>query len=128
MLRILGLFDFFSIFSNIPTIFASIGLILATSSFISGLQLVRAASLAERKIHRFNGLTTFTLYISLAVLAFAYNGVRFWPLIGWVSGLCLFLLKIWIVRRKRRVYKYVSWMGATLILVWLFLVYIHIPV
>src|SRR5574337_843968 len=116
MLRILALFDFFSIFSNIPTIFASIGLILATFSFISGLQLVRAASLAERKIHRFNGFTTFTLYIALAVLAFAYNGVRFWPLIGWVSGLGLFLLKIWIVRRKRRVYKYVSWMGATLIL------------
>ncbi|MDO8426767.1 MAG: hypothetical protein Q7T24_04565 [Deltaproteobacteria bacterium] len=128
MLQILSLFDFFSIFSNIPTILASIGLILATSSFISGLQLVRAASVMERKIHRFNGFTNLTLYIALASLAFAHNGVHFWPFIGWISGLSLFLLKITIVRQRRRAYKYVSWVGGTLILMWLFLVYIHIPV
>ncbi|MBI5642277.1 MAG: hypothetical protein HY954_02255 [Deltaproteobacteria bacterium] len=125
MSRILNILN---VFSNISIIFASAGLVLATSSFISGLQLVKAANISERKIHRFNGFTTLCLFVILAVMSFIRTGIGFWSLIGWISGLCVFLLKIWIVRKRRRAFKYVSWLGATLILIWLFLVYIHIPV
>lgn len=117
------------VFSTASIVLASFGLILATSSFISGLQLVKAASIVERKIHRFNGFTALALYVILAVLAFWYEGFGFLRLLGWGSGLGVFLLKILIVRsRKRRAFKYLSWLGGTLILVWLYMVYIHIPV
>lgn len=117
------------VFSTASIVLASFGLILATSSFISGLQLVKAASVVERKIHRFNGFTALTIYVILAILAFWYEGFGFLRLLGWSSGLCVFLLKILIVRsKKRRAFKYLSWLGGTLILVWLYMVYIHIPV
>ncbi|MBI5453813.1 MAG: hypothetical protein HY956_04215 [Deltaproteobacteria bacterium] len=117
------------VFSTASIVLASFGLILATSSFISGLQLVKSASIVERKIHRFNGFTALTIYVILAILAFWYEGFGFLRLLGWVSGLCVFLLKILIVRsKKRRAFKYLSWLGGTLILVWLYMVYIHIPV
>ena len=117
------------VFSTASIVLASFGLILATSSFISGLQLVKSASMVERKIHRFNGFTALTIYVILAILAFWYEGFGFLRLLGWSSGLCVFLLKILIVRsKKRRAFKYLSWLGGTLILVWLYMVYIHIPV
>jgi energy-coupling factor transporter transmembrane protein EcfT len=125
LLTILG------IFGNVSTLLASIGLVLATSSFISGLQLVRGnTSPVEGKIHRLNGYTTFSLYIVLAALSFALSGPRVSSLLGWPAGFAVVLTKIWIVKRKRnrRAFKYVSWIGATLILVWLFIVYAHIPI
>jgi len=126
--RILKGLDILSVFSNLSTILASLGLILATSSFISGLQLVRGANIAERKIHRFNGFTTLTLFICLAALSIYNNGIGLWSFWGWVFGLLLFTLKIYIVRRRRRSFKYVSWVGASLILLWLYLVFKNIPV
>ncbi|OGT35051.1 MAG: hypothetical protein A2W28_06585 [Gammaproteobacteria bacterium RBG_16_51_14] len=126
--RLLKGFDILSIFSNLSTILASVGLILATSSLISGLQLVKAANIAERKIHRFNGYTTLTLFLCLAGLSVYNNGIGLWSFWGWVFGLLLFTLKIYIVRRRRRSFKYVSWVGASLIFLWLFLVFKNIPV
>ncbi len=121
--------EFFSVFTSIQTVIASIGLILATSSFISGLQLVRGASVIEGKIHRINGFSSITLYTVLAVLAFATEGLRIWSDLAWIAGFLVILLKISIVRkRRRRSFKYVSWIGGSLLLIWLFLVYIHIPV
>lgn len=110
------------------TVLASIGLILATSSFISGLQLVKIKSRIERKIHRFNGYATFTIYVVLMVWHFVVKGFGFWALVLWLCGLGFLLLKIRIVRKRSKAIKYVSWMGATFILMWLYLVYIHIPV
>ncbi|MFQ5736512.1 MAG: hypothetical protein ACE5GY_06565 [Thermodesulfobacteriota bacterium] len=126
--RFSKILDMFSVFSNISTVLASFGLVLATSSFISGLQLVKAANIAERKIHRFNGYTTFTIFICLAALSIYGKGASFWSLLGWLFGLGLFLLKIYIVRRRRRrTFKYVSWIGASLILLWITLVFINVP-
>lgn len=119
----------FSVLTHVPTILASVGLVIATSSFISGLQLVKAANIVEGKIHRLNGITTIVLYNVLLVMAFIDSGFGIMRLIGWSLGLLVILTKLYIVRgRKRRAYKYVSWMGATLILIWLYLVIIHIPV
>ena len=112
---------------TIPLILASLGLILATSSFISGLQLVKSNSRVELKIHRFNGYMSITLYVTLAVLAFVGEGFAWMRLVGWLSGFSLLCLKVSIVRRKTRAMKYLSWFGGTFILIWLYIVFIHIP-
>lgn len=124
------MFEMLKIFSSIPMVIAALGLILATSSFISGLQLTRGANIIEGKIHRYNGFTSMSLYLTLAVISMFDNGIRFIPLMAWMTGLLIILTKLWIVRKKRRrrAYKYVSWIGGTMILMWLYLVIIHIPI
>lgn len=122
------MWDILSVFTNISTVIASLGLVLATSSFISGLQLVRGASFIERKIHRFNGFSSIILFVILAAMYFVNSGVRFWPFVAWLAAFFIILIKLYIVRKRIKAFKYVSWIGGTLILIWLFLVYIHIPV
>ncbi len=124
-----AILSFFSVFSTLPIILASIGLVLATSSFISGLQLVKGANISERKIHRINGFSTMILYLALAVFYFLENGIGVWGVIAWLLGFFVIFLKLSIVhaKNKRRAFKYVSWLGGTLIVIWLILVYINIP-
>lgn len=122
------MWEILSVFTNISTVIASLGLVLATSSFISGLQLVRGASIVERKIHRFNGFSSITLFVVLAAMYFVNSGVRFWPFLAWLTALSVIIIKLYIVRKRIKAFKYVSWIGGSLILIWLFLVYIHIPV
>lgn len=122
---------FLSLLYNVPMILASLGLIIATSSFISGLQLVRGTSAAiEGKIHRLNGVLLILLYIILAITWLAANGITLVTLISWVAGINAIFLKLWIVRvarKRRRAFKYVSWFGASLTLMWIYIVYIHLP-
>jgi len=120
----------FSVFSTLPIILASIGLVLATSSFISGLQLVKGANISERKIHRFNGFATMILYLVLSIFYFWTNGIGAWGVFAWLTGFLVIFLKLAIVhaKNKRRAFKYVSWLGGTLIVIWLILVYINIPI
>ncbi len=114
--------------TSAQTIIASIGLILATSSFISGLQIVKGTRAGiEGKIHRINGVIVISLYIILAVRGAVINGIT-WNIVWWALGMCVILLKLKIVRTKGRAFKYASWLGGTLILIWLYLVYIHLPV
>lgn len=113
----------------LPTILASLGLILATSSFISGLQIIRTSrSSIEGKIHRFNGYVSITLYLILTVLSFVKSEYSLVVLLGWLSGFCFIMIKIWIVKkRRRRLKKYVSWFGVCIVLMWLYITYINIP-
>ncbi|HEY4705890.1 MAG TPA: hypothetical protein VII64_00430 [Thermodesulfobacteriota bacterium] len=123
-----GLLELINAFTNFSTLLASIGMILATTSFISGLQMVKAKGPIERKIHRGNGFISWTIFLVLAVLSFAKYGFSLWGLVGWTAGLFVIIIKLLIVHsRNRRAVKYVSWLGATLICMWLYVVYIHIP-
>ncbi len=123
-----ALIELFNAFTNFSTVLASIGLILATTSFISGLQMVKAKGPVERKIHRGNGFISFVIFLILAVLSFVRYGFSLWGLGGWAAGIFIILFKLLIVHsRKRRAFKYVSWLGATLICMWLYVVYIHLP-
>lgn len=130
-----SIYDFFgfvsliSILTSVPTLIASIGLILATSSFISGLQLVKSTAIAvEGKIHRANGIIALCLYCTLIVISIFQNGLTL-NLIAWFLGLCVIFLKLTIIRsRRRRTFKYVSWLGGTLFLIWLYVVWVHLPV
>jgi len=115
-------------FTNFTTLLASLGMVLATSSFISGLQMVKSKGRVERKIHRGNGFIAFGIFGVLAISSFATYGASLWSVSGWLAGALVIAFKLLIVRtRNRRAIKYVSWLGATLISMWLYLVYIHIP-
>ena len=120
-----------TILTNIPTILASIGLIMATSSFISGLQLVKGTvATFEGKIHRFNGYASVIIFITLFAMGIKSSGAGLIPMLGWGAGALLIAFKLWVVRiarRKRRAFKYISWLGATLTLMWLYIVYVHMP-
>jgi hypothetical protein len=111
---------------EITTILASLGLILATVSFISGLQAVKNKGSADSKIHKLNGYLAFVIYILLAGSSITgKEGISLWPVAAWASGLLIILIKIWVVR-SGRAYKYASWIGIMLIIVWLVVIYTHI--
>lgn len=118
-------------YSTISTVLASIGLVLATSSFISGMQIVRGAYVnIEGKIHRASGIITITIYGTLTALSFINYGFSILSAAGWFFGFFLIFMKLTIVRlsrKKRRAFKYVSWLGASLILMWLYIIFINLP-
>ncbi|MBM2838788.1 MAG: hypothetical protein HW415_1413 [Deltaproteobacteria bacterium] len=117
------------IFTNVSIILASVGIVLAATSFISGLQLVRATSASvEGMIHRANGYLTIILFILLTLIAISSSMINIAAVLLPLTGLAVFLVKLWIVRRHKRFLKYVSWMGGTLITIWLLVFYINIPV
>ncbi|HBG45668.1 MAG TPA: hypothetical protein DDW94_01600 [Deltaproteobacteria bacterium] len=123
-----GILELLNAFTNLSTLLASIGMILATTSFISGLQMVKGKGPVEKKIHRGNGIITFGIFAVLAVMSFVSYGFSLLSLGGWAAGFFIILSKVLIVRSKsRRANKYVSWLGASLICMWLYIVYIHIP-
>ena len=110
------------------TIVASIGLIMATMSFITGLQTVkrdRGAAVMMVKMHKLDGYVTCQIYLAVAVLSLSNGGFKLWPVIGWIAGLVLIIVKIAVVRNiKFR--KYSSRLGIMLFLSWLFIIYQHI--
>lgn len=114
---------------EINIIIASIGLVLATVSFITGLQVVNrdkvtAAMMAS--MHRVNGYLVFIIYIVVAVLSLSgQGGIRTWSVIGWAVGLGLIIIKIMVVRNER-LYKYGSRLGLMLFITWLVIMYKHI--
>ncbi|HBR18369.1 MAG: hypothetical protein A3G39_00915 [Deltaproteobacteria bacterium RIFCSPLOWO2_12_FULL_43_16] len=111
---------------EIATILASLGLILATVSFISGLQALKSKGSADTKIHRFNGYLTLIIYLSLAILSMSgKDGIKIGSVSAWCGGLAIIAMKIWIVR-SGRAYKYASWMGIILIIMWLIIIYTNI--
>src|SRR3972149_1470671 len=97
-----GLLELINAFTNFSTLLASIGMILATTSFISGLQMVKAKGPIERKIHRGNGFISWTIFLVLAVLSFATFGFSLWGLAGWTAGAFIILLKMLIVHSRKR--------------------------
>jgi hypothetical protein len=118
------------IFTSWGVVLSSLGLVLATSSFIGGLQLIKGArrSSVERKIHRFNGITSLSIYIILAISSLATYGLGAVALFGWICGLGLILFKLWIIRTQRRAFKYVPWLGVCIVLMWLYILYINMKV
>jgi len=112
----------------LPLIIGSIGMIIATSSFISGMQLVRTRKKSfEGKIHRINGYTSIALFIILFFLSFIGSGYSLMVLLLWLSGFSIILLKLRIVRKRRWAFKYVCWFGVSIISMWIYIIYTHMP-
>lgn len=125
----LDLVHLINILTSIPTLIASLGLVISTASLISGLQLVKTTAMTiEGKIHRFNGVISICLYCSLLILSVVQNGLTL-SLIAWFLGLGVIALKVAIIRsRRRRTFKYVNWLGGMLFIAWLYIVWAHLPV
>lgn len=114
---------------DINTIIASIGLVLATVSFITGLQVVnrdKVAAVMMASMHRINGYLVCLIYIVIAALSLgSQGGVRPWSIVGWSVGMGLIIIKIMVVRNQR-FYKYSSRLGLLLFVSWLVIMYRHI--
>ena len=52
------------------------------------------------KMHKLDGYVTCQIYIAVALLSLSNGGFRLWPVIGWVAGLALIIVKIIAVRNK----------------------------
>ena len=121
MTNIYRIFDF-------NTIVASVGMVMATMSFMTGLQTVkrdRESAVMMVKMHKLDGYVTCQIYVAVALLSLSNSGFKLWPMIGWVAGLALIIVKI-IVVRNRKYCKYASRIGIMLFLSWLFIIYQHI--
>lgn len=112
---------------EITILVASLGLILATVSFISGLQAVKIRGSVDTRIHRLNGYLMFLAYLFLAGLSFVKGGINPASLASWGTGLSIILTKIWVVK-SGKAYKFGSWLGIMLIITWLIIVYAYIPI
>jgi hypothetical protein len=73
-------------------------------------------------------ILTVILFNVLTLIAISSNKINMASLLLPLTGLAVFLVKLWIIRRHKRFLKYVSWMGGTLITIWLLVFYINIPV
>lgn len=108
------------------SVIASIGLVMATVSFMSGLQVVKRDKVfgaMMTSMHRMNGYIASFIYVILATISLSGpGGVRVWSLIGWAVGLGLIIIKI-IVVRNERYYKYGSRLGLLLFVTWLIIIY-----
>jgi len=112
----------------LPLIIGSLGVILATSSFISGMQLVRTRKRSfEGKIHRLNGYTSICLFILLFLFSFVASGYNIVVLLLWLSGFSIILIKLRIVKKRRWAFKYVCWFGVSIICMWIYIIYTHMP-
>lgn len=113
---------------DLNTIVASVGMVMATMSFMTGLQTVkrdREAAVMMVKLHRFDGYITCLIYLAVAGLSLSHGGLSLWPVVGWIAGLLLIIVKILVVR-NRKYSKYSSRIGMMLFLSWLFIIYQHI--
>lgn len=112
----------------LPLIIGSIGVILATSSFISGMQLVRTRkSSFEGRIHRMNGFVSIALFIILFIVSLIGSGFNLIVLLLWLSGFAVILMKLRIVKSRRWAFKYVCWFGVAIICMWIYIIYTHMP-
>ncbi|MHC4184271.1 MAG: hypothetical protein ACYSR0_13070 [Planctomycetota bacterium] len=111
----------------IITLFASIGFVLAVTTFMSGF--INVAKKPEQQVetimHKVNGYLTITMYIVVAVLSIA-NGTKAFYLFAWGAGLAIHLLKILLVK-KRLAVRYGGYFGALLLVTWVIVIFTHLP-
>lgn len=114
---------------EINIIVASLGLVLATVSLITGLQVVnrdKVSAAMMASMHRINGYLVCLIYIIVATLSLSgHGGIRTWSIVGWAAGLGLIVIKILVVRNER-LCKYSSRLGILLFITWLVIMYKHI--
>ena len=113
----------------LPLIISSIGVILATSSFISGMQLVRTKKRSyEGRIHRLNGYASIVLFALLFLVSFLGSGFNIIVLSFWLTAAAIILIKLRIVKKRGWAFKFVCWFGVTIICIWLYIIYTHMPI
>ena len=108
------------------SIIASIGFMLSVMSFIAGFRMVkRRGGRAERTVHRINGYLTIILYIIVAVMSIA-KGTSGFFIFAWAVGMLAHTFKYYIVK-KGLAARYGGYVGAMLLVVWLVVIFTHLP-
>jgi len=108
------------------SIVASIGFMLSVMSFIAGFRMVkRRGGMAERMVHRVNGYLTVILYVFVAVLSIA-SGTSAFYIFAWVVGMLVHIFKYYIIK-KGLAARYGGYVGAMLLIVWLVVIFTHLP-
>ncbi|MEE8574377.1 MAG: hypothetical protein V3T30_03100 [Thermodesulfobacteriota bacterium] len=114
------------IIHNIVSVVASIGFVLFISTFIAGFRMVKRSGLrGEGRMHRVNGFITMGLYLIVAAVAISHGTSGFY-LFAWFIGLVVHFLKLLIVRKGLAV-RYGGYFGALLLIVWLTIIFTHLP-
>lgn len=111
----------------IISLLASIGFVLAVTTFMSGFINVakKPEQQVETTLHKVNGYLTITMYIVVAVLSIA-NGTKAFYIFAWGVGLAIHLLKILLVRKGLAV-RYGGYFGALLLITWVIVIFTHLP-
>ncbi|MBI5560331.1 MAG: hypothetical protein HY883_03560 [Deltaproteobacteria bacterium] len=104
---------------------SSIGFIFAVMTFVGGFRTVRKTEHHESLTHRVNGFCTFVLYIIIATVSIS-RGVDVFYSLAWFAGFVPHLFKIFLVRKGLAV-KYGGYVGTILLIIWLTIIYTHLP-
>ncbi len=108
------------------SIIASIGFMLSVMSFIAGFRMVkRRGGRAERTVHRINGYLTVILYVIVAVMSIA-KGTSGIFIFAWAVGMLVHIFKYYIIK-KGLAARYGGYVGAMLLIVWLVVIFTHLP-
>ncbi len=109
------------------TLFASIGFVLAVSSFLSGFFRASKpqAQQREKTMHRVNGYLTIGSYLVVAFFSIA-KGTTPLYLLAWALGLFIHLSKVLLVRKGLAV-RYGGYFGALLLITWVVVIFTHLP-
>lgn len=107
-------------------ILSSVGFVCSIITFIGGFRMVRKSDhIGEPKMHRMNGYITITVYVVLAVLAISLH-LEVLFILAWLFGFCIHLFKVFLVWKGLAV-RYGGYMGGILLIVWLVVIFTHLP-
>jgi hypothetical protein len=110
----------------LDTIVASMGFTISIVTFIGGFRMIRKTDHeAEALMHKVNGYLTISLYVIVALVSINADS-RSFVLALWVTGLIIHLLKIPLARRGLAV-RYGGYMGGILLMIWLAVIFTHLP-
>lgn len=112
--------------SQMLTIIASVGFIFSVMAFMAGFRMVKSrGSRAERAMHRTNGILTMMLYVIVALLSMS-KGTSALYIFGWAVGGLVHIFKLYVVRIGLAA-RYGGYIGAMLLIVWLVVIFTHLP-
>lgn len=110
----------------IISILASIGFVLAVTTFIAGFRMIKLKEQrAEASLHRLNGYLTIIFYVTVATVSIIH-GTGILYILAWLLGLVIHIFKLVLVKKGLAV-RYGGYLGAMLILTWIVVIYTHLP-
>ena len=108
------------------TILASIGFVLAITSFIAGFRMIKKTGhIAEHRMHKINGYLTLICYLLVALLSII-SGTTFLFILAWILGLVIHLIKLLLVKKGLAV-RYGGYLGGLLLITWITVIFTHLP-
>jgi len=98
---------------------------MAVITFVAGFKLSRRKYRSEGFMHRMDGFIVIAFYLIIAALSIS-EGTTLIYVFAWIIGFCVHLLKIFVVQKKLGP-RYGGYVGTLLLIVWLILIFTHLP-